>query len=172
MNSDQYNFLWVTEFPLFEKDEESGRFVSCHHPFTSPMSDDIETLESDPGAARAAAYDLVLNGNEVAGGSIRIHDEQLQAKIFGLLGLSDEQARAKFGFLLDALKFGAPPHGGIAFGLDRLVMLLTGAESIRDVIAFPKTNKAACLMTEAPSAVSTDELRDLHIRVQKLSLDT
>ena len=172
MNAEQYNFLWVTEFPLFEKDEETGRFISCHHPFTSPMGEDIEILESDPSAARAAAYDLVLNGNEVAGGSIRIHDEQLQAKVFGLLGLSDEQARAKFGFLLDALKFGAPPHGGIAFGLDRLVMLLTGAESIRDVIAFPKTNKAACLMTEAPSAVSTDELRDLHIRVQKLSLDT
>lgn len=172
MDPEQYNFLWVTEFPLFEKDAETGRFISCHHPFTSPMSEDIKTLETDPSAARAAAYDLVLNGHEVAGGSIRIHDEELQARIFGLLGLSEQQAKEKFGFLLDALKFGAPPHGGIAFGLDRLVMLLTGAESIRDVIAFPKTNKAACLMTEAPSAVSTDELRDLHIRVQKLSLES
>ncbi|MFW7380349.1 MAG: aspartate--tRNA ligase [Oligoflexus sp.] len=167
----QYNFLWVTEFPMMERDPESGRLVACHHPFTSPLPADFDLLEESPEKVRASAYDLVLNGNEVAGGSIRIHDQELQTKVFKILGLSADEAEAKFGFLLEALRYGAPPHGGIAFGIDRLAMLLTGAESIRDVIPFPKTNKAACLMTEAPSEVRAEELRDLHIRVQKLSLD-
>ena len=169
---DQFNFLWVTDFPMFERDDDNGRLVACHHPFTAPRPDDIDILATDPEKARASAYDLVLNGHEVAGGSIRIHDQELQSKVFRLLGMSDEEAQKKFGFLLEALKFGAPPHGGIAFGVARLVMIITGAESLRDVIAFPKTNKGACLMTEAPSEVDADDLRDLHIRVQKLSLDT
>lgn len=172
MDKNQFNFLWVTDFPLFERDDESGDLVSCHHPFTAPRPDDLEKLETQPEKVCADAYDLVLNGNEVAGGSVRIHDQDIQKKIFKLLGLSDEKAHQKFGFLLEALKFGAPPHGGIAFGLDRLAMLISGANSIREVIAFPKTNKAACLMTESPSEVSSEELRDLHIRVQKLSLDS
>lgn len=167
----QFNFLWVVDFPSFERNPDNGRLIACHHPFTSPRDEDVHLLESNPEQVKAKAYDLVLNGNEVAGGSIRIHDQELQARVFKLLGLSLEDAQAKFGFLLDALKFGAPPHGGMAFGLDRLVMILTGSESIRDVIPFPKTNKATDLMTEAPSEVGPDELRNLHIRVQKLSLE-
>ena len=158
-------FLWVVDFPLFERDER-GRLVACHHPFTSPKPEDVHRLETEPDEVKAAAYDMVLNGHEIAGGSIRIHDPDLQKRLFQVIGLSDEEARAKFGFLLDALQYGAPPHGGIAFGLDRLVMILTGETSIRDVIPFPKTNKAACLMTESPGPVTPDELRDLHIRVQ------
>lgn len=167
----QFNFLWVVDFPSFERDPDSGRLIACHHPFTSPRDQDIHLLETAPEKVKAKAYDLVLNGNEVAGGSIRIHDQELQARIFKLLGLTPEEAQSKFGFLLDALKFGAPPHGGMAYGLDRLVMLLTGSDSIRDVIAFPKTNKAADLMTEAPSEPSANELRNLHIRVQKMTLE-
>ena len=162
------NFLWVTHFPLLEKDDK-GRFMACHHPFTSPRPDFAHFLDSDPLKVRASAYDLVLNGNEIGGGSVRIHNPDLQAKLFKILGLTEEETRAKFGFLLDALKFGAPPHGGIAFGVDRITMILAGEESIRDVIPFPKTNKGACLMTEAPSPVSLDQLRDLHIRVQQLA---
>jgi aspartyl-tRNA synthetase len=168
----KYNFLWVTDFPLFERDPESGRLFSCHHPFTSPLTEDIPKLTSDPENVRAAAYDLVLNGHEVAGGSIRIHDQKLQSQVFEVLGLTPEDAQQKFGFLLEALRYGAPPHGGIAFGIARLIMILTGAESLRDVIPFPKTNKAACLMTEAPSEVEAEQLRDLHVRVQKLTLDS
>ena len=137
----------------------AGRLIACHHP-TAPLSEDLSKLESAPEEVRAAAYDLVLNGNEVAGGSIRIHDQELQSKLFQILGLTKEQAEQKFGFLLEALKFGAPPHGGIAFSVDGLVMLLSGTDSIRDVIAFPKTNKAACMMTEAPNEVGHEELRD------------
>lgn len=172
LNPEQFNFLWVLDFPSFERDAESGRLIACHHPFTSPREEDLHLLDTHPEKVKANAYDLVLNGSEVAGGSIRIHDQSLQARIFKLLGLTPEETQSKFGFLLDALRFGAPPHGGMAFGLDRLVMILTGSESIRDVIPFPKTNKAACLMTDAPSEVSADELRNLHIRVQKMTLDT
>lgn len=164
----QLNFLWVQGFPLLEKDADSNRWIAKHHPFTSPRPEDIGFLSTDPGRVKASAYDLVLNGNEVAGGSIRIHDPEVQKKVFSTVGLTDEEAQAKFGFLLDALKFGAPPHGGIAFGLDRLTMILTGCDAIRDVIVFPKTQKGTCLMTGAPGEVSLDQLRDLHIRVHRL----
>lgn len=157
---DQMNFLWVVDFPLLEWSEEEKRYVAVHHPFTSPKDKDFD---KDPANAVAKAYDLVLNGVELGGGSIRIHDAELQAKLFSVLGISPEEAEDKFGFLLKAFKFGPPPHGGIAFGLDRMIWLLAGAESIRDVIAFPKTQKAVCLLTDAPSSVSEKQLRELHI---------
>ncbi|MDU0459451.1 MAG: aspartate--tRNA ligase [Geobacteraceae bacterium] len=162
---DDYRFVWVTDFPLLEWDEEEKRWAAVHHPFTAPMDEDLEFVESDPGRCRAKAYDLVLNGNEIGGGSIRIHQEQVQSLMFKLLGMSVESARSKFGFLLDALEFGTPPHGGIAFGMDRLIMLLTGSDSIRDVIAFPKTQKGACMMSEAPSPVDNKQLRELGVRL-------
>jgi len=162
---DKWNFLWVTDFPLLEYSEEEKRFVAVHHPFTSPRPEDIPLLDTDPAKVRARAYDLVLNGTEVAGGSIRIHDTALQNKMFGLLGIKDEEAHLKFGFLLEAFKYGAPPHGGIAFGLDRLVMFMTGSKSIRDVIAFPKTTSAMSLMDDAPSSVDQKQLDELHIRI-------
>src|SRR4029079_17819352 len=159
---DGWRFAWIIEFPLFEATEE-GRLVAAHHPFTSPNAADLERLESDPGSVRARAYDLVLNGNEIAGGSIRIHRSDVQARVFRALGLSDEDAQAKFGFLLEAFKYGPPPHGGIAAGVDRLAMLLCGADSLRDVIAFPKTQKGTDLMTDAPGPVSKRQLDELHI---------
>ena len=158
-------FTWVTEFPLMEYSDAEKRFVSTHHPFTSPFLEDLPKLKSDPGKVRARAYDLVLNGSEVGGGSIRIHRKDIQAQVFEALGLSDEEARIKFGFLLDALEYGAPPHGGLAFGLDRLTMIMTHAESIRDVIAFPKTQKAACLLSDAPSSVSIEQLMELSLKI-------
>ncbi len=159
--------LWVVDFPMFEYDAEAKRWVAMHHPFTSPKHPDAQALSAGPERALAQAYDLVLNGSEVGGGSVRIHRQELQSAVFELLGIGEEEARSKFGFLLDALRFGAPPHGGIAFGLDRLAMLMAGAESIRDVIAFPKTQTAACLLTEAPTEVSEQQLRELHIRVRQ-----
>jgi aspartyl-tRNA synthetase len=163
---DTWRFCWVTDFPLFEQGDD-GHFVAAHHPFTSPNPDDLERLESDPGSVRARAYDLTLNGNEIAGGSIRIHRSDVQPRVFTALGLSEEDAKAKFGFLLEAFKYGPPPHGGIAAGLDRLAMLLCGADSLRDVIAFPKTQKGTDMMTDAPSGVSKRQLDELHIALKE-----
>jgi aspartyl-tRNA synthetase len=162
-----WKILWVVDFPMFEYNAELKRRVALHHPFTSPKSADLGRLDSDPESVQARAYDVVLNGSEIGGGSIRIHCEDIQKKVFAALGIGPEEARAKFGFLLDALKFGAPPHGGIAFGLDRICALLSGVDSIRDVIAFPKTQKATCLLTEAPSPVEEAQLRELHIKLRK-----
>ncbi len=158
--------LWVTDFPLFEWDELTKRFYAMHHPFTSPRIEDIEKMEKDPANVKARAYDLVLNGNEIAGGSIRIHNSDLQAKMFKALGISKEEAEHKFGFLMNAFKYGAPPHGGIAFGFDRMVMLFAGENSIRDVIAFPKTASAVSLMDDCPSEVSEEQLKELHIKIR------
>jgi aspartyl-tRNA synthetase len=157
----------VTEFPLLDYDEEEKRYVAMHHPFTSPMDEDLELLDTDPLKVRAKAYDVVLNGYELGGGSIRIHRQELQEKMFGLLGFSHEQAWNKFGYLLEAFKYGTPPHGGLAFGLDRVVMLFTGTDNIKDVIAFPKTQTASCLMTNAPSAADEKQLEELHIEVKE-----
>jgi aspartyl-tRNA synthetase len=158
--------LWVVDFPMFEHDDEAKRWVAMHHPFTSPKDLDAGALAASPGTAIAQAYDCVLNGSEIGGGSVRIHSQELQSAVFGLLGIGADEAKLKFGFLLDALRYGAPPHGGIAFGLDRLAMLMAGAESIRDVIAFPKTQTAACPLTDAPTEVSEAQLRELHIRLR------
>jgi aspartyl-tRNA synthetase len=161
----QLKFLWVTEFPMFEFSEEEKRYVAMHHPFTAPKTEDVHLLDSEPNKARARAYDLVLNGNEIAGGSIRIHSSELQSKVFSLLGIGEEEAKRKFGFMLEAFKYGAPPHGGIAFGFDRIAMLMSNSKSIRDVIAFPKTSSALSLMDDAPSDVDEKQLKELHIRV-------
>ncbi len=158
--------LWVTDFPLLEWDDETQRFYAMHHPFTSPRIEDIELMETDPGKVKARAYDLVLDGNEIAGGSIRIHDSKLQAKMFKAVGISNEEAVEKFGFLMNAFKYGAPPHGGIAFGFDRLAMLFAGENSIREVIAFPKTASGTSLMDNCPSPVSDEQLKDLHIKLR------
>jgi aspartyl-tRNA synthetase len=160
--------LWVVDFPMFEYDEEAGRWAAVHHPFTAPKDGHEDHLESDPGRCLAKAYDMVLNGWEIGGGSVRIHREEVQSKVFRALKIGPEEARSKFGFLLDALQYGAPPHGGIAFGLDRIVTMMAGAESIRDVIAFPKTQRAQCLLTQAPSSVEERQLRELHIRLRSV----
>jgi aspartyl-tRNA synthetase len=164
-NKNMFNFLWVTEFPLLEYSEEEGRLVAMHHPFTAPMDEDINLLDTCPEKVRAKAYDVVLNGEELGGGSIRIHDTKLQEKMFEVLGFTMEEAWERFGFLLEAFKFGPPPHGGLAYGLDRMIMFLVGTENIRDVIAFPKTKDAACLMTEAPSIVDEKQLKELGIGI-------
>jgi aspartyl-tRNA synthetase len=158
--------LWVTDFPMFEFDEEDNRYVAAHHPFTSPKDEHLEYLETDPGRCLAKAYDMVLNGWEIGGGSVRIYQEEVQSKVFRALKIGAEEARIKFGFLLDALQYGAPPHGGIAFGLDRIVTMMAGADSIRDVIAFPKTQRATDLLTQAPSEVDEKQLKELHIRLR------
>jgi aspartyl-tRNA synthetase len=163
---DAWKPMWVVDFPMFEYDEDNARWVACHHPFTSPKDEHLNYLETDPGKCLAKAYDMVLNGWEIGGGSVRIYKESVQSQVFRALKIGPEEAQAKFGFLLDALQYGAPPHGGIAFGLDRIVTMMTGAESIRDVIAFPKTQRAQCLLTQAPSAVDEKQLRELHIRLR------
>jgi len=162
--------MWVVDFPMFEYDEDNARWVACHHPFTSPKDEHLNYLETDPGKCLAKAYDMVLNGWEIGGGSVRIHKEAVQSQVFRALKIGAEEAQSKFGFLLDALQYGAPPHGGIAFGLDRIVTMMTGAESIRDVIAFPKTQRAQCLLTQAPSAVDEKQLRELHIRLRNTQI--
>ena len=167
--TEEFKFAWVTEFPLLERDEEAGRFVALHHPFTSPMEEDLHLLDTDPGKVRAKAYDMVLNGEELGGGSIRIHDSKLQEKMFSLLGFTQEQAWARFGFLLEAFKYGPPPHGGLAFGMDRLVMFLAGTENIKDVIAFPKNQNAFDPMSEAPNIVDEVQLQELGIEISKIS---
>jgi aspartyl-tRNA synthetase len=167
LNGKAWEPVWIVDFPMFEYDEEDKRWTACHHPFTSPKDGHEELMETNPGECLAKAYDLALNGWEIGGGSVRIHREEVQSKVFRALGIGAEEAQLKFGFLLDALKYGAPPHGGLAFGLDRIVTMMTGAESIRDVIAFPKTQRAQCLLTDAPSGVDEKQLRELHIRLRQ-----
>jgi aspartyl-tRNA synthetase len=162
--TDEYRFVWITDFPMFEYDEDEKRHKAMHHPFTAPREEDLDLLEKDPESVRARAYDLVLNGTEIGGGSMRIHRSDIQNRVFSVLGIDETEAEEKFGFLLEALRYGAPPHGGIAFGIDRIVALITGSESIRDVIAFPKTQKATCLLTGAPSPVGPEQLKELGIR--------
>ena len=164
---DEFCFVWVTEFPLLEWSEEENRFTAMHHPFTMPMEEDLPLLDTDPGKVRAKAYDIVLNGNEIGGGSVRIHQDDIQERMFRELGFTEEKAHEQFGFLMDAFRYGVPPHAGLAYGLDRLVMLMTHAESIRDVIAFPKVKDASCLMTEAPQGVSEDQLKELGLQISR-----
>lgn len=159
--------LWVIDFPMFERDEDENRWQALHHPFTSPADGHEDLLETDPGRALSKAFDMILNGSEIGGGSVRIHRRDIQLKVFQALNIGANEAKEKFGFLLEALQYGAPPHGGIAFGLDRVVTLMTGEESIRDVIAFPKTQRAQCLLTQAPSLVDEKQLQELHIRLRR-----
>ena len=167
LDKNVYNFLWVTEFPLLEYNEDMGRFQAMHHPFTMPMEEDLEYLESDPGRVRAQAYDIVLNGTEIGGGSIRIHQNDIQERMFEALGFAKEDAYNQFGFLLNAFKYGVPPHAGLAYGLDRLIMLMAKEDSIREVIAFPKVKDASCLMTDAPNQVDPAQLEELGIEISE-----
>lgn len=167
IDTSKTHFLWVTDFPLVEWDNETQRYHALHHPFTSPLDEHVDKMENEPASVKARAYDLVLNGNELGGGSIRIHQQELQSRMFKILGIDEEEAREKFGFLLDAFKYGAPPHGGIAFGLDRMIMLMAGAKSLRDVIAFPKNQKAQSLMDNSPDVVDEEQLKELHIQLRK-----
>ncbi len=164
INKDEFRFVWITEFPLLAYNEEEGRYQAEHHPFTAIMDEDIDLLDTDPGKVRAKAYDIVLNGEELGGGSIRIHDSKLQEKMFSVLGFTKEKAWERFGFLLEAFKFGPPPHGGLAYGLDRMIMFLAGTENIKDVITFPKNQNAFCPLTEAPNVVDENQLEELGIK--------
>ena len=167
LDKNEYKFLWITEFPLLEWSDEQNRFTAMHHPFTMPMEEDWDKIDSDPGAVRAKAYDIVLNGTEIGGGSIRIHQNDIQERMFEALGFTKEAAYNQFGFLLNAFKYGVPPHAGLAYGLDRLVMLMAKEDSIREVIAFPKVKDASCLMTQAPQRVSEAQLDELGLEVEK-----
>ena len=167
IDNNAYRFLWVTDFPMFEYSEEQQRYVAAHHPFTSPNAEDVDRLKSDPAHCYSRAYDLVLNGYELLSGSIRIHDQELQAKVFDAIGMSEQEAKDKFGFFLEAFQYGTPPHGGVGIGLERLVMILAGTDNIRDVVAFPKTASAADLMSEAPSNVYDAQLKELHLQIWK-----
>ncbi len=172
LEKEEYRFLWITEFPLLEWDEEENRYVAMHHPFTMPMEEDLALLDTDPGKVRAKAYDCVLNGVELGGGSVRIYQSDVQEKMFEKLGIGTEEAYEKFGFLLNAFKYGVPPHAGLAFGLDRLIMLMVQAENIREVIAFPKVKDASCLMSEAPNVVDPKQLEELEIKLDLKNKDT
>ena len=171
LDKNEYKFLWVTEFPLLEWSEEQNRFTAMHHPFTMPMEEDLQYIDSDPGRVRAKAYDIVLNGNEIGGGSVRIFDQDIQSKMFKVLGFTEEQAQEQFGFLLDAFSYGVPPHAGLAYGLDRLVMHMVHADSIRDVIAFPKVKDASDLMSNAPDIVDEKQLEELCIKVDEKEVE-
>jgi aspartyl-tRNA synthetase len=164
-NNHEFKFVWITEFPLFEYSEEENRYVAMHHPFTMPMEEDLHMLETEPGKVRAKAYDIVLNGTELGGGSVRIHQSDIQERMFTALGFTTEQAYKQFGFLINAFKYGVPPHAGLAYGLDRMVMLMTGSDSIREVIAFPKVKDASCLMSEAPNVVDSKQLDELCLAI-------
>ena len=168
LDKNVFEFVWITEFPLLEWSDEQNRFTAMHHPFTMPMEEDLAIIDTDPGKVRAKAYDIVLNGNEIGGGSVRIHQDDIQEKMFECLGFTREQAYERFGFLLDAFKYGVPPHAGLAYGLDRLVMLMAKQDSIRDVIAFPKVKDASCLMTNAPDYVDEAQLKELGIDITDL----
>ena len=172
LHKDEYRFVWITEFPLLEWSEELGRYQAMHHPFTMPMEEDLQYIESDPGRVRAKAYDIVLNGTEIGGGSVRIHQNDVQEQMFKALGFTMERAYDQFGFLLNAFKYGVPPHAGLAYGLDRLVMIMAQQDSIRDVIAFPKVKDASCLMSEAPNTVDPKQLEELGIEILEEKEDT
>lgn len=172
LDKNQYNFLWVTEFPLLEWSDEQNRYLAMHHPFTMPMEEDLQYIDSEPGRVRAKAYDIVLNGNEIGGGSVRIFQNDVQEKMFEVLGFTKEQAYEQFGFLLDAFKYGVPPHAGLAYGLDRMVMLMAKEDSIRDVMAFPKIKDASCLMTQAPSMADNKQLEELGLKLDVKDVKT